>query len=91
MEKNSLGWLPPASSAGPLGGTALVAWLSHSALRAETCRHEADQTRFASKSTRRPSLFRSVRVTVGHALIAAGEAIAGCHHALDRRAVRPAR
>jgi hypothetical protein len=64
-------------------------------MRAEKFQGEAGQARLAAGAARtaRPTAWlQSARMTLGHGLVTAGEAIAGCRHeVLDRRAVRPVR
>ena len=94
-KQTSIGWFSAHSASGPLSETALLGWASEGATRAEALGGEAERSRLAAAGVagaqHRRGLVRAARVTVGHGLVTVGEAIAGCRHALEGRAVRPVR
>ena len=93
MKKVDFGVFPsqPRGKAASTGAVALR--LSSAYAQHAEYRREADGSRLVKNPDPGTRTHRAprVRVAVGHALVAVGEAIAGCQHALERRPARSVR
>ena len=93
MQKVDFGVFPsqPRGKAASTGAVALCLSSAH-AQHAEY-RREADDSRLVKNPDPGTRTHRAprVRVALGHAIVALGEAIAGGRHALERKLVRSAR
>ena len=93
MKKVEFG-LFPSHPPGKVAGTgAVTLGLSMVHVQHAEYRREADDSRLVTKPdpegrTHPASRFR---VAVGHAIVAVGEGIAGCQHAIERRPARSVR
>ena len=93
MKKVDFGLFPNRPH-GKVAGTGTAALrLSNVHVQQAAYRREAGDSRLVTKPDlgSRTHAAPRFRVAVGHALVAVGEAIAGCQHALERRSVRSVR